>query len=113
MYIVIRLTVLFVIFVLLTGVMLMSIPDNAFAGKDEKRVNISVKDGTGKNLPNISCIVFESDGITFLNQKTTNNGGKAGIWFPETNNLVVISCNGATPLNVVTLKHTTAVLIEL
>ena len=74
--------------------MLMSIPDNAFAGKDEKRVNITVRTTVGP-LPNSPCFVFTADGdtqITF-NDVKTNKAGKAGIFFPDSFDSIQVKCN--------------------
>jgi len=106
-----RLIALFVIFVLLTGVMMMSIPDDAFAGKGDKRVNISVKDGSGKNFPGISCVVLDPILKTPISlEKTTKNGGRVGIFFPGTFDQIIVQCNGDLSGLVSTLKHTTFVL---
>lgn len=97
---------------LLSGLMLMSIPDDAFAGKGEKRINITVKDFNGKNYSGISCQLFELDSTTPIGDaKVTNNGGKAGINFPDFHIQVIVMCGEITAPPTLTLKHTSSALI--
>ena len=108
-----RLIAVFVIIVLVTGVMLMSIPDNAFAGKDEKRVNITVRNNIG-TLPGIECLLFESDGTPISNADgITNNGGKVGIWFPDSFDSIKVKCKVTFSGVIDTLKHTSFVNFHL
>ena len=92
----------------------MSIPDNAFAGKDEKRVNITVRTTVGP-LPNVPCFVFTADGNTQITSTAvkTNTAGKAGIWFPDSFNSIQVKCNGTFSGAFDTLKHTTFVNIQI
>ena len=112
-----RLTALFVIFVLLTGVMMMSISYDAFAGKGEKRVNITVKDITGMAFFETPCVVLNpSDLETISIFKETNKAGKVGLFFSDSFDAINVKCNG-TVFPVVgtfdTTKHTINIHITL
>jgi len=107
-----RLIAAFVILVLLTGVMMMSISYDAFAGQGEKLLNITVKDNNGKAVYGVECKVFQQGYDTQLGiTKFTNNGGKAGIMFPDTFDIIDVKCGTADKVVLGVGKHTSAVLI--
>ena len=114
-----RLIAVFVIFVLVTGVMMMSIPDDAFAGKGDKRINLTVFGPDGKHSANASCLLMamnDTGDNTFGNTLTVGNGGNAGVFVPGTSTSAIAMCNnfGDTGTTIVELiKHTTKLHVHL
>ena len=109
----------FVILVLLTGVMMMSIPGDAFAGKGEKRINLTVFDPDGSHSAGASCLLVVKNHTgdhTFGNTLTVGNGGNAGVFVPGTSTYAIAMCSnsGDTGTATVTLtKHTTKLHVHL
>ena len=116
----------FTAIVLLTGIMMMSIPDDAFAGKGDKRVNITVFDPDGSHSANASCLLVVKNAITgdpvFSNTFNVGNGGNKGVNISA--NIIsgitvtaTAACNNsnfdAGEHTVTLIKHTTKLHVQL
>ena len=77
----------------LVGLMMIisSIPQDAFAGKNEVKLSLNVVDGDGK-VKNALCITIDSSPVFHSRVDNSGNSAKVSFTFPDNTKSVTVTC---------------------
>ena len=105
-----------IIFMITVSMIFSALPQDAFAGKGDLLVMVTVFDITNpnKHKAGVTCLLFIPSDEDAKASGTSNNGGKVRLVFQAVTPLSVdILCEGADPiLSLPLLQHTTRVSVR-